>query len=224
MIAITGLCLATLSPSAEKTVNLGGTWILDTARSDSVQPRQNRRFGGFPGRFPGIGGYPGSGYPGSGYPGGGYPGGGYPGGYPGGGRTDGDDGDGGEGGNGIPRGQIQNLTLQIVQTDNDVQTTREITVNGKEQTITQKYSLDGSQNSNPASSGRGEFVSTSTLNKDRLVNLGTQTMTMRGQNYGVTVREEYSLSKNGKTLTIKTTRTTQRGNTSSKQVFNRQES
>jgi len=46
---------------------------------------------------------------------------------------------------------------------------------------------------------------------------------MRDQDYEMTVKEEYSLSKDGKTLTIKTTRNTPRGEMSSKQVFNRKE-
>ena len=119
---------------------------------------------------------------------------------------------------------MQDLTLQIVQTDSEVQTTRKYTLNGKEQTITQKFDLDGSQNTNPSSNGRGEFLSTSTWKNDKLTNLGTQTVTSQERSYDTTVKEEYSLSKDGKVLTIKTTRTTQRGSTSSKQVFNRQES
>jgi len=217
--------LAGLISAAEKTSNLSGTWILDRTQSDSGQPRQGRRAGGFPGGilgFPG-GGYPGGGYPGGGYPGGGYPGGGYPGtGYPGSRGAGGYPGDGSDG-EGMPRGQMQNLTLQIVQTENEVQTTRNFTVNGKEQTITQKFALDGSQNTNPSSNGRGEFVSTSTWKNNKLTNLGTQTVALQEQSNDTTLREEYSLSKDGKVLTIKTTRTTQRGSTNSKQVFNRQE-
>jgi hypothetical protein len=199
------LSLAGLISAAEKTTNLSGTWVLDTTQSDSGQARQGRRAGGFPG---GI-----LGFPGGGYPGGGYPGSRRAGGYPG----DGSDGEG------MPRGQMQNLTLQIVQTDNEMQTTRNFTVNGKEQTITQKFALDGSQNTNPSSNGRGEFVSTSTWKNNKLTNLGTQTVTSQQQSNDTTLKEEYSLSKDGKVLTIKTTRTTQRGSTSSKQVFNRQE-
>ncbi len=123
----------------------------------------------------------------------------------------------------MPRGQMENLTLQIVQTENEVQTTRKFTVDGEEKTISQKFALNGSQSSNPASNGRGDFVSTSTWKDGKLINSGTQTVTMRERSNDVPVKEEYSLSKDGKILTIKTTRTTQRGNTSFKQVFDRQE-
>jgi len=114
--------------------------------------------------------------------------------------------------------------LRIVQTENEVQTTRSYTVNGEEKTVSQKFTLDGSQNTNPASNGGGEFKSSSVWKNDRLTNSGTQTVTMRDQSYNMTVKEEYSLSNDGKTLTIKTTRTTQRGETNSKQVFRKQES
>ncbi len=228
MTLIVGLSMATFSLSVENKMDLNGTWVLDPARSDSGQTRQGGRTGGYPGErggFPGIG-LPGIGYPGiGGYPGG-YPGvGGYPGGrragsgYPGG--RDGNDGDSGEG---MPPEEMQNLTLHVIQTDSEVQTTRTFTVNGRDQTITQKFALDGSENSNPASMGRGEFVSKSSWKDNKLVNLGTQTGNMRGRDYSTTVKEEYTLSKGGKTLTIKTTRSTPRGERSFKQVFDRQES
>ena len=241
MTILAGMILAAFVPAAEKTENLSGSWLLDSALSDTGgQARRSSRIGGFGipgigypgggypgGSYPG-GGYPGGGYPGGGYPGGGYPGGGYPGGgYPGGSRRTGGGypgSGGGDDGGEYPRGQMQNLTLEIVQTDNDVQTTRKFTTNGEDQTITQKFLLDGSQTTNPASNGRGEFVSRSTWKNGKLVNSGTQDSSAQGQSYSSTVKEEYSLSKDGKLLTIKTTRITARGTENSKQVFNRQES
>jgi hypothetical protein len=101
-----------------------------------------------------------------------------------------------------------------------VQTTRTFAVNGEGQTIAQRFTLDGSENTNPASNGRGEFVSTSTLKNGKLINSGSQTSD--AQDYKTAVTEEYSVSKDGKTLTIKTTRTTSRGQMSSKLVFNKQ--
>jgi hypothetical protein len=211
MIILAGMIFAVSMPAVEKTVNLTGTWILDPARSDSSgQARRNSsRIGG----FPGLGG----GFPGIGFPGGGYPGGGYPGG------RGGDDGEG-TGGE-FPRGQMQDLKLEVVQTENDVQTTRKFTIDGEDQTIAQKFLLDGSETTNPGSNGHGEFVSRSTWKKGKLVNWGTQNSSARGQSYSSSVKEEYSMSKDRKVLTIKTTRTTPRGRaTSFNQVFNRQES
>jgi hypothetical protein len=231
MTIFAGLIFAAFMPAVEKQGNLTGTWIFDPAHGDSSGQarRSSRRLGDiFGGGYPGIGfpggGYPG-GYPGGGYPGGGYPGGGYPGGgYPGGGRRAGGGDDGGETGGEFPRGQMQDLRLEIVQTENDVQTTRRFAVDGEDQTITQKFLLDGSESRNPGSNGRGEFVSRSTWKNGKLVNTGTQNSSTRGQSYSSTVKEEYSLSKDGKVLTIKTTRMNPRGGeTSFKQVFNKQE-
>jgi hypothetical protein len=215
MIIVAALSLATFSAAVQKTIDLNGTWVLDPSRSDSGRMRQGNRIGDFPGGG-GLGLPGGVGFPGGSYPGIGYPGNRRGGGYPGGG----DDGDGGEG---MPRAQMQNLTLQIVQTDKEVQTTRKFAIDGEERTISQTFALDGSQSNNPASNGRGEFVSKSTLKKDKFVNLGTQIMKRGERSFDVTVEEEYSLSRDGKTLTIKTKRITQRGNLSTKQVFNKQE-
>jgi hypothetical protein len=220
-----GLIFAAFIPAAEKTGDLNGTWTLDPIRSDlGGQTRRTSRVGGIPGLgggFPGGIGFPGGGgvgLPGGGYPNpGGYPGGRRAGGYPNGGGGD----DGGEfPGDGTPGGQIRNLTLEIVQKNDGVQTTRTFTVNGEDQTIAQRFTLDGSENTNPASNGRGEFVSTSTWKNGKLINSGSQTSD--AQDYKTAVMEEYSVSKDGKTLTIKTTKTTSRGEMSSKQVFNKQ--
>jgi hypothetical protein len=109
-----------------------------------------------------------------------------------------------------------------VQNSAEVQTTRSFTVEGKTQTISQTFTLDGSEDTNPASSGHGLFVSRSTWKKNRLVNSGTQTSDTSRRDYEVQVREEYSLGKHGKTLTIKTLEVTPRGEMSFKQVFDRQ--
>jgi hypothetical protein len=230
MTIAVGLMFATLAPAVEKKDNLNGTWILDLSRSDSGRetPRTGR-VGGVPGTgssYPGgiglpgiIGGLPGGGYPGIGFPGSRPSGGGYPGGRTG---RDGDDGAGG--GEGVPGERMQNMTLQIVQDDQEVQTTRKLTADGEDQAITQKFTLDGSENTNPASNGRGAYVSRSSWKNNKLVNSGSQTSDRRGESYSIDVREEYSISKDGKTLTIRTTRTSPRGEVTSRQVFERQES
>ncbi len=224
-----GLVFAAFIPAAEKAGDLNGTWTLNPTRSDSGgQTPRTSRVGGIPGLgggFPGGIGFPGGGVgfpggvvlPGGGYPGtGGYPGGRRAGGYPNGGG--GDDGGGGTG-NGMPGGQMQNLALEIVQNNDEVKTTRIFTVNGEDRTIAQRFTLDGSENTNPASNGQGEFVSTSIWKNGKLINSGSQTSD--AQDYKTAVTEEYSISKDGKTLTIKTTRTASRGEISSKQVFNK---
>ena len=98
---------------------------------------------------------------------------------------------------------------------------RTFTLNGEDQNITQKFTLDGKENTNPASNGRGEFVSRSAWKNGKLINSWSQTPD--AQSYNTAMTEEYSVSRDGKTLTIKTTRTTSRGEVSSKQVFNKKE-
>jgi hypothetical protein len=236
MVVVAGLISALFIPAVETSANLSGNWVLDLARSDSSSPtRRSGRVGSTPGTG---GGYPGSGYPGSpGYPGGitlpggirlpggvspgiGYPGSGPAGRYPGEGRSE---NDGGGTVENWPGEQMQGLRLQVVQTDTEVQVTRKFTVNGEFQTVSQAFALDGSENSNPASNGQGRLVSRSTWKNDRLVNSGTQTSDARSQSYEVRVKEEYSISKDRKTLTIRTTKTTPRGETTLKQGFNRQD-
>ena len=119
---------------------------------------------------------------------------------------------------------MHNLTLQIVQTENEVQTTRKFSDAGEDRTISQKFALDGSESTNPASNGQGQLISRSTWRDNRLVNSGTQTSTGRLQNYEMNVNEEYTLSKDGKKLTIKTTRFSRRGEMTLKQVFKKQDS
>jgi len=233
MTITAGLIFVVFIPAMESAADLSGTWVLDPARSDlGGQTGRSGRVANIPGT---VGGYPGVGFPGStGYPGGigfpgggiGFPGGGYPGtGYPGGRRAGGYPGSGGDGGAGMPQEQMEDLRLQVVQNDTEVETTRTFTVNGEDRTVKQKFALDGSENDNPAANGRGQFVSRSTWKNNRLVNSGTQTSSARGEDYETQaqVKEEYSLSKDRKTLTIKTTSMTSRGEMISRQVFNRQE-
>jgi hypothetical protein len=240
MTITAGLIFVVFIPAMESAADLNGTWVLDPAKSDlggqTGRPGRVANIPGAGGGYPGVGfpggtGYPGGiGFPGGGigFPGGGIglPGGGYPGtGYPGGRRAGGYPGSGGDEGAGMPQEQMQDLRLQIVQNDTEVETTRTFTVNGEDRTVKQKFALDGSENANPASSGRGQFVSKSTWKNNRLVNSGTQTSSTRGEDYETQarVKEEYSLSKDRKTLTIKTTTMTPRGEMISRQVFNRQE-
>ena len=56
---------------------------------------------------------------------------------------------------------------------------------------------------------------------DKLINSGTRTIATRQQRIEISVTEEYSISKDGKKLTIKTRSITPRGVTMVKQVFNK---
>jgi hypothetical protein len=117
--------------------------------------------------------------------------------------------------------QVENLILRIVQTANEIRVMRQFTADGREQEVTQKFALDGSQCINLASDGRGDFVSRTAWEKGKLINSGTETITAERQRIEVYIKEEYSISKNGEKLTIKTMRTTPRGIVKLKQVFDR---
>ena len=118
---------------------------------------------------------------------------------------------------------VKDLTLQIVQTDGEVQILRQFTADSERKTVPQKFALDSSQCINLASDGRGEFVSRTSWKKGKLTNSGTQTITIQGPRTEIYINEEYSISKNREKLTIKTMSTTSKGVTTLKQVFRKRE-
>jgi len=121
-----------------------------------------------------------------------------------------------------PSARISNLTLRIVQTDNEVQIKRQFTLDGKASEVLQKFTLDGSQCINLSSDGTSEFVSRSSLKNANLVHTGIQTVRAQLSSVEAKVMEEYSMSKNGKKLTIKTTSIMPQGSVKIKQEFARQ--
>jgi hypothetical protein len=121
----------------------------------------------------------------------------------------------------LPGPPLDNLKLTIVQTRDEIQVVRELTLAGQKHTISQKFALDGSQCLNLASDGQGEFVSRTSRKKSKLIHSGTETLTMTEQRTEISVTEEYSISKNGNKLTLKTMRVTPQGVTTLKQVFTR---
>lgn len=131
-------------------------------------------------------------------------------------------GRGGPGGGGGGQAADIDITLVVKQADNELAVTRKINYNGQERSIDQKFTLDGSQNTNPAAMGRGELKSKTKLKKDKLIIEGTQQITTPNGDMEMGSIEEYSLSEDGKILTIKATRSTPMGERTSKQVFNKQ--
>lgn len=119
----------------------------------------------------------------------------------------------------LPEARMENLTLLITHTDDELQTIRKFTIEGEEKAVVQKFLLDGSQCINVASNGQGEFVSRTNWKKNKLINSGTQTLAMGFQRTEIPVEEEYSISKDGKKLTIKTTSFTSQGVAHLRQVF-----
>jgi hypothetical protein len=149
--------------------------------------------------------------------GGGFPGGRGGGRFPGGSR-------GGEGRSGSLGGN-QATTLVIQQSDREVEITRRFVGLEGDSEVTQKLPLDGSTATNPAPGGRGgEFKSVATWEKDKLVNIGAQTMSSQKGSLDIVIKEEFSLADKGQSLVVKTTRTTPRGEMSSKQIYKREKS
>jgi len=120
-------------------------------------------------------------------------------------------------------GQTHDLTLKIVHTAAEVEVLRRFTAAGRERSIAQRFALDGSQCFNPASDGRGDFTSRSEWKKGKLINSGAGTIVADGPRIEIYIQEEFSLSKNGKKLTIKTMHTTPQGITKLKQEFLRKD-
>lgn len=117
------------------------------------------------------------------------------------------------------QGLADEHVLHIVQTEAELQTTREYSDNDQRRTVIQKFKLDGSQCFNLASDGQSEFVSRSSWKNGKLIHAGSQTRTLGLRRTEIYVNEEYSLSKDGRTLTIKTMITAPQGVTKLKQVF-----
>jgi hypothetical protein len=124
----------------------------------------------------------------------------------------------------LPGEHMEHLSLLIVQTNAELQVTRKFTTAGDDRIVLQKFLLDGSQCLNIAPYGSGELVSRTGWKKNKLINAGTETTADGHQRTEVSLKEEYSISKNGKQLTIKTTRVTPEGASTLRQVFKKRRS
>jgi hypothetical protein len=90
---------------------------------------------------------------------------------------------------------------------------------GEKRSVAQKFLLDISQCINVASNGQGEFVPRTGWKNQRLIHSGRQTVPIGAQSTSGSVVEEYSISKDVRKLTIKTSFVTPRGVTHLNQVF-----
>jgi hypothetical protein len=226
-IFIGALLACSMALASDKPADLSGKWVLEkseqsysppasAAASEGGAPGGEGRMGG---GFPGGGG--GGGFPGGG---GGFPGGG--GGFPGGG------GGGRRGGGGFPGGgqrgggpadptviEPQDLVLDISQSPTAVKIERHWTRDGNARSLVQSFTPDGTENHNPADMGTGDLTSKTRWKKSTLVIEGKQPMPGRAKDTQMQLKQEYSLSKDGRALTVKTTRITPRGLFMTKQVF-----
>jgi hypothetical protein len=198
LFAMVGLCFGSPALAAQKVqkkVNFSGTWVLDTSKSSQKATTQG---GGIMGR--------GGGYPRGGRTGGGRPGGG--------------------GGENVPGATSQTAySILVIEHTADALkvTSKTSSAEGGEQ-LTQVFRLDGSESVNPGFLSGGEVRSRTSWDKDKLVTLGTQRASRSGRSGGqdIVIKQEFSLSKDGKTLTVKTTETTAREQINSKEVYVKQ--
>jgi hypothetical protein len=124
------------------------------------------------------------------------------------------------GGGGQPPADID-VTLAIAQSADDIKITRTLTMGGQDRTSEQKYTLDGKECTNPAPMGRGEMVGKAAWEGGKLTITGKQKMSTPQGDFEIGVKEEYSLSEEGKVLTVMSTRTMPQGERTSKQVYNK---
>jgi hypothetical protein len=209
LFAVFGLCLGSVtwaSQKVQKKANFSGTWVLKKVKNSASPGSQPGRGGGM-------------------RRGGGYPGGGYPGGRTGGGGGQGGGRQGGGGAGSIPGigAPTEDSQLVIDHTDSALKVTHKSSSSEGGREYTETFLLDGSESVNPGFSGGGEMRSRTSWDNNKLVTLGTQQMSRSGGAASdVVIKQEFSLSKDGKTLTFKTSRTANGRSVSSEETFERQ--
>ena len=224
VMGIAFLCLAVVGLAGEPVPNLTGTWVLDAKNSDPfLRPIKNL---GAPGMTGGMPGGMGGGFPGGGM-GGGMPGGGMGGGMPG-GMGGGLPGPGaGAKGPGAGAGGFKppSETMVIHQTENEIEITRIIEANGKEMPIKEKYKLSEGEQINmvpvPNVADPVKMVTKVSWKKNKMK---IHTTSFYPNNKTET-KKEYSLSKDGKVLTVNTSSNSNAsamGELVQKQIYNRQ--
>ena len=114
------------------------------------------------------------------------------------------------------------LTLEIQQSPSELTINRKFNRNGEQRQVSQSFTLDGEENSNRDATGSGELLSKSKMHKNSIVIEGTRRLSMGGRSVEAHFKDEYSLSKDRRTLTVKSGLQTPRGMTEIKQTFSRQ--
>ena len=134
-------------------------------------------------------------------------------------------GAGGPGG-GVPGGPPRDLTLTVKQSSTELAVSQKAQRDGQDVVSEQKFSLDGKEDTNAMPMGRGgqfQFKSKSKWDKDTLVIEGGGTLSTPNGEREIKQKLEYSLSGDGKVLTVQRTRPGRDGEMQTlKQVFNKQ--
>jgi hypothetical protein len=189
VVVVCNLCAAT------QTVDLSGAWVLVKTEDKISGPSS--------GAAPPV--------PGGGTAPGNYPphrGGGYP-------------GQGGSGTLPVPElgaPEQQELRLTVVQRASEIQIERRWEVLGRTRSLIQRFPLDGKERENEMPDG-GVMITRSRWSKSTLVLEGTQQVSLGNRKTDVRIREEYSISRDGNTLMLKTRRSTPYGESESRQIF-----
>lgn len=127
-------------------------------------------------------------------------------------------GGGGAGGGGARQGggmAAQEVT--ITQDGTSLRIT--MTMMGEARTLT--YAIGGGPSTNAATMGRmgGESVTTTVWDGNRLVTAGTTNVTTPQGGMSIQMREVRTLSADGRTMTVETTRTTPMGENTTRMVY-----
>jgi hypothetical protein len=207
-------CLGLFAGTADSPANFSGTWILDTKNSDPFPHPVMGLSGGLDMSGGDIsanssGGRMGGTPPSSRDMGGGR-GGGMTGRMP-----------GGRSGRG-PVATTEEPPMLIRQSETELEISRTAKVNGQDVPVVDKYKTDGSEVISsvpiPNSPDRVKISTKAKLKKNKLV-IQTTNYYPQGKS---TIKREYTLSKDGKTLTLNTTNVGARGQLVQKQIFLKQ--
>ena len=126
--------------------------------------------------------------------------------------------DGGGGGGGGGRGRMMGggaAATVVIAKDGDQLVMEQTGGDGQSRTLT--YRLDGSESTNTA--GRGELVTTTEWDGAALVTEGVQEMSTPRGDMTIELIERRTLSDDGGTMTVESTRTTPRGDISMTLVY-----
>ncbi len=205
------LCLSLNTWAADQLVNLAGTWILDSKNSDPSflpmpnigAPQMGRNNDGGEMDRGGRGGTPASRDMSASTPGGGTGGS-----IPGFGRG--------------PQSTASNAPMVIEQNESEVRISRTSRVMGKEMPVFERYRLDGADHTQmtqiAGSPDPVKVVTRAKLKKNSLLVLITS---YAPQNKSE-LKKNFSLSKDGKTLTVKSSHTTSMGVLIQDQIYHKQ--
>jgi hypothetical protein len=111
-------------------------------------------------------------------------------------------------------------TLMISQTEAELRVVLQWTRSAQEHPpVAQSFNLDGKENRNPTDNGRGELRSRTEWAKSRLVIKGTEQISAGEFTQVISFERSFSLSKDGKVLTMSTSRAASYGSWCQKRTF-----